>query len=59
MIVPLFGSGLAGIASYMKAGERTQHLRLLNKLLDVGKRARPVDSMDGARHTCKRRSMSS
>ncbi len=46
MIIPLFGSGLAGIASYMKAGERTQHLRLLNKLLDVGKRARDADSMD-------------
>jgi hypothetical protein len=30
----------------MKAGERTQHLRLLNKLLDVGNRARRVDSMD-------------
>ena len=46
MIVPIFGSGLAGIASYMQAGERTQHLRLLNKLLDVGQRARQVDSMD-------------
>ena len=30
----------------MKAGERTQHLRLLDKLLDVGKRARDADSMD-------------
>jgi hypothetical protein len=46
MIVPLFGSCAAGFASYMKAGERTQHLRLLNKLLDVGNRARRVDSMD-------------
>jgi TRAP transporter TAXI family solute receptor len=46
MIVPLFGSGAAGLASYMKAGERTQHLRLLNKLLDVGKRARHADSME-------------
>ncbi len=45
MIVPLFGSGLAGIASYMKAGERTHHLRLLNKLLDIGKRARRVQTM--------------
>ena len=41
MIVPLFGSGRgAAIASYMKAGERTHHVRLLNKILDVSKRAR-------------------
>jgi len=45
MIVPLFGSGLAGIASYMKAGERTHHLRLLNKLLDIGRRARRIETM--------------
>lgn len=50
MIVPLFGSGLAGLASYMKAGERTQHLRLLNKLLDIGKRARQTDSVDALDH---------
>jgi TRAP transporter TAXI family solute receptor len=46
MILPLFGSGLAGLATYMKAGERTQHLRLLNKLLDVCKRARRIETMD-------------
>lgn len=46
MIVPLFGSGLAGIASYMKAGERTHHLRLLNKLLDVCGRVRQVETME-------------
>jgi len=45
MVVPLLGSGAAGIASYMKAGERTHHLRLLNKLLDVGRRARRIESM--------------
>jgi hypothetical protein len=45
MIVPLFGSGVAGIASYMKAGERTHHLRLLNKLLDISRRARLVETM--------------
>jgi NMT1-like family len=45
MVVPLLGSGAAGIASYMKAGERTHHVRLLNKILDVSKRARSIDSM--------------
>ena len=45
MIVPLFGSGVAGIASYMKAGERTHHLRLLNKVLDVAGRAHRVETM--------------
>jgi len=45
LIVPLLGSGLAGIASYMKAGERTHHLRLLNKLLDAGRRARRVETL--------------
>jgi TRAP transporter TAXI family solute receptor len=46
MIIPLLGSGLAGVATYMKAGERTQHLRLLNKLLDIGKRARGTESLE-------------
>lgn len=45
MIVPLFGSGVAGVASYMKAGERTHHLRLLNKLLDISRRAHRVETM--------------
>ena len=45
MIVPLLGSGAAGIASYMKAGERTHHVRLLNKILDISKRARSIESM--------------
>lgn len=45
MVVPLLGSGAAGIASYMKAGERTHHMRLLNKLLDVARRARRIESM--------------
>ena len=29
----------------MKAGERTHHLRLLNKLLDISRRARQIDTM--------------
>ena len=45
MVVPLLGSGVAGVASYMKAGERTHHVRLLNKILDISKRARSIDGM--------------
>jgi TRAP transporter TAXI family solute receptor len=45
MVVPLLGSGAAGIASYMKAGERTHHVRLLNKLLDISRRAHSVETM--------------
>ncbi len=45
MIAPVLGSGAAGIASYMKAGERSHHMRLLNKLLDVARRAHRIESM--------------
>jgi len=46
MILPLIGSGLAGVASYVKAGTRTDHLRLLTRLLDVGRKARQVPDLD-------------
>ena len=45
MILPLIGSGLAGVASYVKADTRADHLRLLTKLLDIGKKARQVPDM--------------
>ncbi len=44
--------------SYMKAGERTHHVRLLNKLLDISRRAR--SSTPCRRSTsCRRRPTSS
>lgn len=42
MILPLIGSGLAGVASYVKAGTRTDHLRLLMRLLEISRKARQV-----------------
>jgi TRAP transporter TAXI family solute receptor len=46
MLLSLAGSGIAALASYLKAGDRSQRLLLLNRLLDMMKTARQAESVD-------------
>lgn len=45
MIIYLVGSGLAGLASYTKSGDRTHRLKVLVTLLDLNKAARSAASI--------------
>jgi hypothetical protein len=45
MLVSLFGSGIAGLLSYSKAGDRVQKLRRLERLLEIAKAARTAVSV--------------
>lgn len=44
MIVSFFGSGLAGLATYSKSGDRTRRLQVLEKLLEVTRAAHMADT---------------
>jgi hypothetical protein len=39
LIFPVFGSALAGMASYLRRDTRTRRLRLLQRVLDLGRKA--------------------
>ncbi len=44
MIVSFFGSGLAGLVTYSRSGDRTRRLQVLEKLLDVTKAAHTAET---------------
>jgi TRAP-type uncharacterized transport system substrate-binding protein len=46
LIFPVFGSMIAGMASYFRADTRTRRLRLLQKLLDLTKKAHAAETLD-------------
>jgi NMT1-like family len=46
LILPIFGSVLAGFASYFRADKNTQRIRQLHRLLQLIKRARRVTSVE-------------
>ena len=46
LIFPVFGSMIAGAASYFRADTRTRRLRLLQHLLDLTKKAHSAPSIE-------------
>jgi TRAP-type uncharacterized transport system substrate-binding protein len=50
LILPFFGSGIAGVVSYFRSGSRQKRIRLINHLLELGTRARRADTMAALDH---------
>ena len=46
LIFPIFGSALAGLASYLRRDTRTKRLRLLQRVLDLVRRAHAAQSLE-------------
>jgi TRAP transporter TAXI family solute receptor len=46
LIFPVFGSALAGIASYLRRDTRTRRLRLLQRALDLVRKAHAAQNLD-------------
>ena len=46
LIFPIFGSAIAAVAGYFRKGGRTQRLRLLQRLLDLVRRAHDAPSLE-------------
>ena len=46
LIFPVFGSALAGLASYLRRDKRTRRLRLLQRVLDLVRKAHAAQSLD-------------
>src|SRR5208282_1781400 len=46
LIFPLFGSAVAALASYFRHGGRTRRLRLLQRLLDLVRKAHAAPSLE-------------
>jgi TRAP transporter TAXI family solute receptor len=46
LIFPVFGSALAGLASYLRRDRRTQRLRLLQRVLDLVRKAHAAGNLD-------------
>ena len=46
LIFPLFGSAIAGVASYFHRGGRTRRLRLLQRLIDLVRKAHAAPSQE-------------
>ncbi len=45
LIFPVFGSAIAGLASYLRRDKRTQRLRLLQRVLDLVRKAHAAQSL--------------
>jgi len=46
LIFPVFGSAIAGLASYLRRDNRTRRLRLLQRLLDLVRKAHAAPSLE-------------
>jgi hypothetical protein len=46
LIFPIFGSAIAGVASYLRSDTRTRRLRLLQKVLDMVRKAHSVKNLE-------------
>ena len=49
LIFPVFGSAIAGLASYLRRDKRTRRLRLLQRVLDLVRKAHAARSLGDAR----------
>jgi hypothetical protein len=50
LIFPIFGSAIAGVASYFRNNGRTRRLRLLQRLLDLVRKAHDAPSLEALDH---------
>ena len=46
LIFPVFGSAIAGVASYLRSDSRTQRLRLLQRALDLARKAHAAQTLE-------------
>ncbi len=46
LIFPVFGSAIAGVASYLRSNTRTRRLRLLQKVLDMVRKAHAAQNLE-------------
>jgi TRAP-type uncharacterized transport system substrate-binding protein len=50
LIFPVFGSAIAGLASYLRADSRTRRLRLLQKVLDLVRKVHAAQTIEAIEH---------
>jgi len=50
LIFPVFGSAIAGVASYLRADSRTRRLRLLQKVLDLVRKVHAAQALEAIEH---------
>jgi TRAP-type uncharacterized transport system substrate-binding protein len=50
LIFPVFGSAIAGVASYLRSDSRTRRLRLLQKVLDMVRKAHIAQTLEAIEH---------
>jgi hypothetical protein len=50
LIFPVFGSAIAGVASYLRSDTRTRRLRLLQRVLDMVRKAHAAQSLEAIEH---------
>jgi TRAP-type uncharacterized transport system substrate-binding protein len=50
LIFPVFGSAIAGLASYLRSDTRTRRLRLLQRVLDLVRKAHAAQTLEAIDH---------
>jgi TRAP-type uncharacterized transport system substrate-binding protein len=50
LIFPVFGSAIAGLASYLRSDSRTRRLRLLQKVLDLVRKVHAAQTLEAIEH---------
>jgi NMT1-like family len=50
LIFPVFGSAIAGVASYLRSDGRTRRLRLLQRVLDLVRKAHAAQTLEAIEH---------
>jgi TRAP-type uncharacterized transport system substrate-binding protein len=50
LIFPVFGSAIAGVASYLRSDSRTRRLRLLQKVLDLVRKVHAAQALEAIEH---------
>jgi hypothetical protein len=50
LIFPVFGSAIAGVASYLRSDGRTRRLRLLQRVLDLVRKAHAAPTIEAIEH---------
>jgi len=50
LIFPVFGSAIAGVASYLRRDTRTRRLRLLQRVLDLVRKAHAAQTLEAVDH---------
>ena len=58
LIFPMFGSAIAAVASYLRSDSRTRRLRLLQRVLDLVRKAHAAQSLEALEQLATRRRQS-